>query len=69
MSDSDDRITVGDIRAAGHCVAGARRWFSGYGLNFATFLREGISVDEFLATGDQLAQDVVKRKRERRTDG
>lgn len=69
LSETEERITIGDIRSGGHCVAGARTWFGSYGLDFRKFLREGIPVEEFLATGDQLAQDVVKRKRDRQSNG
>lgn len=59
------RITITDIRAAGHCARGARDWFERHGFDFRTFLKDGISEDEFLATGDSLAAEVIKHKRER----
>lgn len=58
-------ITITDIRAAGHCVRGAREWFERHGLDFRAFLKDGISADELLATGDGLAVEVIKHKRER----
>lgn len=64
-----DRITINDVRQAGHCPAGAKQWFSLHGLNFRAFLSEGISEEDFLATGDALAQGVVDRKRERQANG
>lgn len=68
MSDPEI-VTVADIRKAGHCVSGARRWFAAYGLDFRTFLKNGISVEEFLGTGDTLAEKVVEAKRKRESDG
>lgn len=62
---SEEIVTINDIRRAGHCVAGAKSWFSLHGLDFRGFLREGISADKLLETGDQLALDVVNRKRDR----
>lgn len=62
---ADEIITINDIRRAGHCVNGARSWFSLHGLDFRKFVREGISAETLLATGDQLAFDVVNRRRER----
>lgn len=59
------RITINDIRAAGHCTKGARRWFENYGLDFRDFLKNGISGADFLATGDGLAAQVFQRKIER----
>ncbi len=57
-----DRITINDIRAAGHCAAGARRWLELHGFNVKTFLRDGATENELLATGDALAVQVIQRK-------
>ena len=54
-----------DVRRAGHCARGARRWFEQHGFNFKDFLKNGIDVETFLATGDGQAQQVVDRKHER----
>lgn len=62
-------VTISDIRRAGHCVAGARRWFVGSGLDFRKFLQDGIETETLLATGDQLAHDVVNHKRGRTDHG
>jgi hypothetical protein len=60
-----DRITITDIARAGYCPSGAKRWFSEQGLDFRAFLKDGMGVDEFLATGDAQAE----RTRLRRDDG
>jgi len=62
------RITVTDIQQAGHCAVGIRRWFNEHGLNFRSFLKDGIDAAVLLDTGDALAQRVVdlKIKREAR---
>ena len=62
---TEERITITDIRLAGNCVSGARRWFEAYDLDFRDFLQNGIPVEKFLATGDALAVQVVERKRAR----
>lgn len=62
MSQSD-RITITDIRRCGHCPSGIRRWFESYDLDFRDFLKNGISEEDLLATGDGLAQQVVDRKK------
>lgn len=59
-------ITITDIRRAGHCAIGIRRWFESRGLDFRAFLRDGITVELFLATGDGMAAEVVRRTRERK---
>lgn len=37
----DYLITMRDIRAAGGCAPGARRWFNIHGLDFKKFIRDG----------------------------
>lgn len=59
-------ITMDDIRRAGFCSAGVRRWFEAYGLDFRALLEHGIPVDTLLATGDGCAEHVVNVKREHR---
>ena len=61
------RITIDDVRAI-HCARGARRWFEQHGLDFRAFLRDGIDVETFLATGDQRAESVVQHKLLREAD-
>lgn len=56
------RITINDVRRAGHCVQGVRSWFDMHGLNFQTFLVEGIEETDFLATKDALAEQVIAHK-------
>lgn len=58
-------ITINDVRLAGHCVKGAREWFDRHDLDFRDFIKNGISEERFLSSGDALAAEIVKRKRER----
>jgi hypothetical protein len=60
-------ITIDDVRRAGHCVAGIRRWFETHQLDFRDFLRNGIPAEKMLATGDGQGQQVVERTIERRS--
>lgn len=62
---ANELVTISDIRAAGHCVKGAKSWFEYHELDFKAFLREGIEAEILLATNDQFAIDVVNRKRAR----
>lgn len=59
------RVTIDDVRRAGHCARGAKAWFERHGLDFRAFLKDGIDEEEFLASGDALAERIVKMKRER----
>jgi hypothetical protein len=58
-------ITMNDIRRAGHCPSGTRRWFDEradtLGIDFRTFLKNGIPATDLAATGDGLAIQVVER--------
>ena len=59
------KITVDDVRKAGHCVRGAKDWFDRHNLDFRKFVKEGIPADEFLSSGDAIAQTIVNKKIER----
>lgn len=66
----DPLVTIDDIRRAGHCPRGAKAWFEAHGLDFRTFVKPverggGLPASVLLATGDALAEQVVRRKRER----
>lgn len=61
MSTADDPIiTIGDVRRAGHCVSGTRRWFEAHNLDFKQFLTSGIRASEMAGTGDALGIRVVE---------
>lgn len=62
---TERRITIDDIRKAGHCVRGAGAWFARHDMDFRSFLKNGVPESEFLEKGDALAQQVVDRKRKR----
>lgn len=59
------RITMTDVTLAGHCAKGARAWFKTHGLDFRSFLKDGIDADTFVANGDHLAVRVVEMKSKR----
>lgn len=66
---TDDRITIQDIRRAGYCTRGARRWYSDNGLDFPLSLQKdengqyvGTPRDQFLGTGCPMAIDIVNKK-------
>jgi len=61
----EERVTIEDVRALGHCARGIKAWFDGYGLDFRDFLKNGIGVQTFLATGDGQAFRIVEKKRAR----
>lgn len=67
--DDDPIITIDDIRRY-HCPGGIRRWFEANGLDFRQFLDDGgWPASRLLATGDALAERVVRLTIEVRRDG
>ena len=63
------RATIQDVRNAGYCASGARRWFEAYDLNFRAFLSDGIDAEILRGTGDALGIRVANVAEERMTDG
>ena len=59
--ETDFVLRIEDVRRAGHCPQGIRRWFEGMGYDFRDFLKNGRSAKELLETGDGLAEQVVTR--------
>ena len=65
MSD-DPIIRIDDIRKAGHCVWGARKWFADNDLDFRKFMSEGLPASTLLSVSDDaLPRQVIDRKLKR----
>lgn len=67
--DQDPIVTMDDIRKAGYCARGARRWFETHGLDFRDFMENGVPASVMLATGDAQGEHVVRCKQERDRHG
>jgi hypothetical protein len=63
------RVTIIDIRKAAYCGSGMRVWFKQHGFDLSKFLREGLPVEQFEATGDHYALNLARLARLRCTDG
>lgn len=59
-------VRMEHIRAARMCSGGARSFFDRHGLDWSAFLREGVDAEELLATGDEMARQVVEVARGRK---
>lgn len=57
----DFNVTMTDILAAGHCVAGAKSWATTNNIDWHRFIRGGVPAQELLDTGDGQALQVVTR--------
>lgn len=55
-----------DLIACRFCNKGSRKFFEKHGLDWATFVKEGIPEEKLLATGDAMALQVVEAARGRR---
>jgi len=54
------KIKMEHIRQARMCSRGARAFFLRHGLDWDTFLKEGIDEEKLLDTGDEMARQVVE---------
>ena len=57
--DEDFRVTISDLQRY-HCVRGVKGWFATHGLDFKAFLNDGIMASELVASGDAMAERVVR---------
>lgn len=58
-------VTMRDIRACKMCSSGTREFFKRHGMDWNRFLTEGLPEEDFLATGDAMALQVVEAARGR----
>jgi hypothetical protein len=58
-------VTITDARLAGQCVRGTRKWCEAHGFDFKDALKNGISEEKVLATGDAYGLQIIERKRAR----
>lgn len=62
----DDMIRPADVGKTGYCALGMRAWFARHRLNHRRFLRDGISVQQFVEAGDFKAIRIVLATCQRR---
>lgn len=58
-------VKMRDIRACKMCSGGTRDFFKRHGMDWNTFLAEGLPEEQFIATGDAMAMQVVEAARGR----
>lgn len=58
-------VTIKDIRACKMCSGGTRAFFNRHGMDWNKFLAEGLPEEDFIATGDAMAMQVVEAARGR----
>lgn len=58
-------VTFADLHAIGYCNAGAREWFKAHGLDYATFIKQGLPEAVISATHDAMALKVVAQAQKR----
>lgn len=58
----DNRITIEDARRAGYCVRGLKYWCVERGIDFKSFVKNGIDVDEIEGFKDAHIQRILAMK-------
>lgn len=58
-------VTMRDIRAAKMCGPGTRNFFKRHKMNWQEFITNGLPEEDFIATGDAMAMQVVEVARGR----
>lgn len=53
-------VTHQDIRVLGYCNRGARAFFAAHGLNWSSFMEQGVDGAVLLETGDEMAVAAVQ---------
>jgi hypothetical protein len=62
---TDIVVKMEHVRAAKMCSRGARAFFERHNLDWNTFIREGLPVEQIEATGDAMALQVAEVARGR----
>lgn len=62
---SDVIVRVDDLHSVGYCNRGARVFFAKHGLDWAVFVRDGLPVEVFEATGDAMALRLAEFSRDK----
>ena len=58
-------ILVKDVKAAGFCASGARKWFDRYGLSWADFVSSGVDAQVFRDLNDAYGNRVLAETEKR----
>ena len=54
-----------DFRKLGYCNSGLRRFAKVYGLDWTTFIKTGVTVEQLRMTGDSRVEEVIDLARKR----
>ena len=66
---SSTRLTIEDVRRAGHCVRGAKAWCEQHEIDFRDFLKNGYPLESVAALKDGYGDQIIARKLARRSSG
>jgi hypothetical protein len=55
-----DRVYKTDLRPAGMCAPGAKKFFERHELDWRDFVRNGIEVEKLIALNDGMATKVIE---------
>ena len=57
-------VTTTHMHEIGYCARGGRRWAERYGLDWSEFVKNGLPVEAFEATGDAMGLRIAQYVRE-----
>jgi hypothetical protein len=57
---SKDRVYAEDLRSFCYCMQGARKFSARFNYPWTVFVKEGVLIDELMATGDAMAIKLAK---------
>lgn len=63
------RLHPRHLRQSRTCMKNSRMWFNERGWSWSDFLSHGRPLDDFIATGDPLAQPAIRAAQKEHTDG
>lgn len=63
------RVHVRHVRAAMFCTRGMREWLQAHGFDITDFVKNGLPIEKWEATGDALALKVSAIARKEAEDG
>ena len=58
-------VTHNDVRGMRYCNNGARKFFERHSLDWSDFVKNGVSEEQLINTGDAMALQLVEFARER----
>lgn len=65
------KITISDVKAAGYCARGVRKFCERHGFDYLDFVKNGVDSEKLIGIDDAMLDNVVRgtHGREEKTNG